>query len=163
MVQPMPGVAIRLLTEAIAGLCSVAHQPRGSFRVHTPRPACCTHAPSLLTLGPSQDKETSHRVIVGRDYYEPQGIDPQVRRSWAEWWLWVQLRLVLLVVACAACTARRGWRHGSSADGGSSPLTLPWRSSPNAALAPLLPQTTVERVFAFLLRKKVPRQTEGEP
>ncbi|KAL4437252.1 hypothetical protein ABPG75_004391 [Micractinium tetrahymenae] len=45
-----------------------------------------------------QDKETQHRVIVGRDYYEPQGVDPQ---------------------------------------------------------------TTVERVFAFLLKKKVPRQTEG--
>lgn len=45
-----------------------------------------------------QDKETSHRVIVGKDYYEAQGIEPQ---------------------------------------------------------------TTVERVFAFLLRKKVPRQTEG--
>ncbi|KAL4439433.1 hypothetical protein ABPG77_008762 [Micractinium sp. CCAP 211/92] len=45
-----------------------------------------------------QDKETHHRVIVGRDYYEPQGLDPQA---------------------------------------------------------------TVERVFAFLLKKKVPRQTEG--
>lgn len=45
-----------------------------------------------------QDKETQHRVIVGRDYYEPQGVDPQ---------------------------------------------------------------TTVERVFAFLLKNKVPRQTEG--
>jgi hypothetical protein len=27
----------------------------------------------------AQDKETHHRVIVGRDYYEPQGIQPQVR------------------------------------------------------------------------------------
>lgn len=45
-----------------------------------------------------QDKETQHRVIVGRDYYEPLGIPPQ---------------------------------------------------------------TTVELVFAFLLKKKVPRQTEG--
>ena len=26
-----------------------------------------------------QDKETNHRVIVGKDFYEPQGIDPQVR------------------------------------------------------------------------------------
>lgn len=23
-------------------------------------------------------------MIVGRDYYEPQGIDPKVRHSWAE-------------------------------------------------------------------------------
>lgn len=50
-------------------------------------------------------------------------------------------------------------------------LMLPWCSSADATRAshPTLPwihpfpQTTVERVFAFLLRKKVPRQTEGEP
>lgn len=45
-----------------------------------------------------QDKETFHRVIVGRDFYEPQGIEPQA---------------------------------------------------------------TVQRTIAFLLKNKVPRQTEG--
>lgn len=39
-------------------------------------PARPTHLPPP---GPAlQDKETQHRVIVGRDYYEPQGVDPQV-------------------------------------------------------------------------------------
>ena len=35
---------------------------------------------TVAPLPPPQDKETQHRVIVGRDYYEPQGIEPQVKR-----------------------------------------------------------------------------------
>lgn len=96
-VQLMPVVTIRQPTESTTGFHSLLiHQPGGASECTRPVPARCTHAPSLLTLAPSQDKETSHRVIVGRDYYEPQGIDPQVRRNWAAWRSWLQVQRALL-------------------------------------------------------------------
>ena len=40
-----------------------------------PCTAPCTACSIAAVL---QDKETNHRIIVGKDFYEPQGIDPQV-------------------------------------------------------------------------------------
>jgi hypothetical protein len=63
-----------------------------------------------------QDKETTHRIIVGKDFYEPQGIDPQVCVAAFEAVFLARLQALLqLAVLC--------WRCGSSgaAGGGAVP------------------------------------------
>lgn len=81
-----------------------------------------------------------HRVIVGRDYYEPQGIEPQVCLMW-------------LPARLPACLRRAGGSLPTAA----APLKC-WRF-----VAFCVAQETVARAFAFLLKKKVPRATEGVP
>lgn len=64
-------------------LCKWREHPTSPPSRHT-RTACQlpagTHTQLPHLAAPAlQDKETHHRVIVGRDYYEPQGVDPQAR------------------------------------------------------------------------------------
>ncbi len=41
-------------------------------------PCVLTSLPSVLSMQASyEEKETGHRVIVGREYYEPFGLEPQ--------------------------------------------------------------------------------------
>lgn len=122
-------------------------------------------------------------MIVGRDYYEPQGVDPQVSGRSPAGSL-PQRATPRVVLACGALGVLSG--HGQLAPRGRCPrpvarllrepavaargersairqaVCMPChRSGAPSRPAPAL-QTTVERVFAFLLKNKVPRQTEGE-
>jgi hypothetical protein len=103
-----------------------------------------------------QDKESFHRVIVGRDYYEPQNVSPQVRSCWLGWWEKVVVVLRTIMHQSLAASEQGSVVHAAAGGAGAKEL-----HDQDAVLCLLSLQDTVERVFAFLLKKKVVRQTEG--